>query len=46
MLVRIRREQLLAERGDGWQEHGLLFPSERGTPMSERNLTATSKPPA
>lgn len=37
-LVRIRLEQLLAERGEGWQEHGLLFPSEHGTPMSERNL--------
>ena len=37
--VRERLEQLLIERGaDGWQEHGLLFPSERGTPMSERNL--------
>jgi len=38
ILLRIRLEQLLAERGDGWEEHGLLFPSERGTPMSERNL--------
>jgi integrase len=37
-LCRIRLEQLLAERGEGWIEHGLLFPSERGTPMSERNL--------
>jgi len=37
-LLRIRLEQLLAERGDGWAKHGLLFPSERGTPMSERNL--------
>lgn len=37
-LIRIRLEQLLAERGEGWSEHGLLFPSERGTPMSERNL--------
>jgi integrase len=37
-LLRIRLEQLLAERGEGWIEHGLLFPSERGTPMSERNL--------
>ncbi len=38
-LLRIRLEQLLAERGrDDWEEHGLLFPSERGTPMSERNL--------
>ncbi len=37
-LLRIRQEQLLAERGDGWVEHGLLFSSERGTPISERNL--------
>lgn len=37
-LLRIRIELLLTERGDGWQEHGLLFPSEHGTPMSERNL--------
>lgn len=37
-LLRMRLEQLLAERGKGWDEHGLLFPSERGTPMSERNL--------
>lgn len=37
-LLRIRLEQLVAERGEGWQEHGLLFPSEKGTPMSERNL--------
>lgn len=37
--VRERLAALLIERGaDGWQEHGLLFPSERGTPMSERNL--------
>ena len=37
-LLRFRIEQLLAERGEDWEEHGLLFPSERGTPMSERNL--------
>jgi integrase len=37
-LLRIRLEQLLTERGDGWEEHGLLFPSEHGTPMSEHNL--------
>lgn len=37
-LLRIRLEQLLAERGGDWAEHGLLFPSEHGTPMSERNL--------
>ena len=37
-LIKIRLEQLLAERGEGWAAHGLLFPSERGTPMSERNL--------
>lgn len=38
-LLTIRLEQLRAERErEGWEEHGLLFPSERGTPMSERNL--------
>jgi integrase len=31
-LLRIRLEQLLAERGEGWGEHGLLFPSDCGTP--------------
>ena len=25
-------------RGMEWKEHGLLFPSERGTPMAPRNL--------
>jgi integrase len=38
-LLKIRLTQLLAESEcDSWEEHGLLFPSERGTPMSERNL--------
>jgi integrase len=38
-LIRVRLAQLLKERGrDDWSEHGLLFPSERGTPMSERNF--------
>ena len=37
-LLKVRLAQLEAERGEGWEEHGLLFPSERGTPMSERNL--------
>jgi integrase len=37
-LLKVRLTQLEAEPGEGWQEHGLLFPSERGTPMSERNL--------
>jgi integrase len=27
-----------AEQGDGWKEHGLVFPSEVGTPVSGRNL--------
>ena len=27
-----------AWRGDAWQEHGLLFPSEIGTPLSPRNV--------
>lgn len=34
-------EQLADERkrrGLEWKEHGLLFPSERGTPMAPRNL--------
>lgn len=38
-LLRTRMVQLYAERErDDWQDTGLLFPSERGTPMSERNL--------
>ena len=37
-LLEVRLTQLMAEHTDDWQEHGLLFPSERGTPMSERNL--------
>jgi site-specific recombinase XerD len=37
-LIKIRLEQLLAGPGEGWKKHGLLFPSEHGTPMSERNL--------
>ena len=38
-LVRGRMAQLLHERTrDDWDEHGLLFPSERGTPMSESNF--------
>lgn len=38
-LARIRLIQLEAERDNPrWKEDGLLFPSERGTPMSERNL--------
>jgi len=37
-LLEIRLAQLEAERGEDWEEYGLLFPSERDTPMSERNL--------
>lgn len=38
-LLRVRFTQLYAERDRlDWSENGLLFPSERGTPMSERNL--------
>ena len=38
-LVRGRMAQLFHERTrDDWEEHGLLFPSERGTPMSESNF--------
>lgn len=40
-LVRRRMAQLMDERataGDKWIEHGLLFPSDVGTPMSQRNL--------
>ncbi len=36
-----QRESQKAERdraGDDWQEHGLVFPSEVGTPMEPRNL--------
>ena len=37
--LRTRLVQIQAEREQGgWVEHGLLFPSERGTPMSQRNL--------
>lgn len=25
-------------RADDWEDHGLIFPSERGTPISQRNL--------
>ena len=39
LLLRVRLAQIQAEREqDGWVEHGLLFSSERGTPMSQRNL--------
>lgn len=38
-IIRARLVQLTAERERAdWEEHGLLFPSERGTPMSQRNL--------
>lgn len=32
-----------AAQREGWQEHGLVFPSERGTPISPRNLVRTFK---
>lgn len=35
------RERQLAERSDawpGWEDHGLVFPSRRGTPMEPDNL--------
>jgi integrase len=34
-------ERQMEERqldGDNWDEHGLIFPSERGTPLDPRNL--------
>jgi integrase len=40
LLAHRRRQQ--AERlaaGPLWQDHGLMFPSERGTPLDPRNLT-------
>jgi integrase len=37
-VLRVRLQLLLAERGEGWQEHGLLFPTRNGTPLSEQNL--------
>jgi|SRR4051812_19530362 integrase len=37
-LLEVRLTQLLAEHAVDWADHGLIFPSERGTPMSERNL--------
>lgn len=37
-VLRQRFEMLLIERGyEGWQEHGLLFPSDRGTILSQGN---------
>ncbi len=43
LLVALRKHQAAQERerairSDEWQEHGLIFPSERGTPMEPRNL--------
>jgi integrase len=43
-LVRVLREHLerlekeREEAGAAWEEHGYLFPSERGTPLEPRNL--------
>jgi integrase len=33
-------------RGPGWEEHGLVFPSERGTPLEAGNLVSRSFKPA
>jgi len=43
-LVKVLRDHLRrleaerAKAGDAWEEHGYLFPSERGTPLDPRNL--------
>lgn len=42
-LIRQRMAQLLKERGTNWKEHGLLFPSLNGTPMSQHNLSRQMK---
>ncbi|GAA4236732.1 integrase [Streptosporangium album] len=39
--LRAHRKQQFAERSDrwnDWEEHGLVFPSRRGTPMEPDNL--------
>nr|WP_030917698.1 tyrosine-type recombinase/integrase [Streptosporangium amethystogenes] len=39
--LRAHRKQQFAERSDrldDWEEHGLVFPSRRGTPMGPDNL--------
>ena len=33
-----QQEAAQDERGDDWREHGLIFPSEVGTPITPRNL--------
>lgn len=33
-----RQSTDVSDAGDRWQEHGLVFPSERGTPIDPRNL--------
>ena len=35
---RLRSAQTCAVAGSAWKEHGLVFPSEIGTPIEERNL--------
>jgi integrase len=43
-ILRQRLEMLLIERGkNGWQEHGLLFPSDTGTIMIQRSLDRNLK---
>jgi integrase len=38
------RQELEREAlGEEWQEHGLLFPSERGTPIEPRNIVRSFK---
>ncbi|MDP9343717.1 MAG: site-specific integrase [Actinomycetota bacterium] len=36
---RTRQAAERLRRGDGWRDHGLVFPSEVGTPLEPRNLT-------
>lgn len=39
-LLTVQWERLQQERHNArWQEHGLIFPSERGTPLQPRNLS-------
>lgn len=35
--LRVSQRQYIA-RCDDWEEHGLIFPSERGTPRTQRNV--------
>jgi integrase len=40
-----RQLRYLEEAGDQYKDQGLIFPSERGTPMNAKNLTARSFKP-